>query len=81
MRNADVGPDTGESEESKHDRAKDMMTKGKHTTFGKVDIDLAAFAGRGLTTRKFLLKGSRTNATVKICVEMTWIGGEEKWAA
>lgn len=55
--------------------------KGERTVFGKVDIDLAAFAGRGKTTRKFLLGGSRTNATVKLTVEMTWIGGDGKWVA
>ena len=36
------------------------------TVFGTVDIDLAAFAGRGALTRKFLLRGSRTNATIKV---------------
>ncbi|WWC72386.1 uncharacterized protein I206_106348 [Kwoniella pini CBS 10737] len=51
------------------------------TFFGIVDIDLAPFAGKGRTTRRFLLKGSRTNATVKLTVDMRWIGGEERWAA
>lgn len=36
------------------------------TVFGIVDIDLAAFAGKGKTSRRFLLKGSRTNATIKV---------------
>ena len=35
------------------------------TVFGAVDIDLAAFAGKGKLTRRFLLRGSRTNATIK----------------
>lgn len=55
--------------------------KGERTVFGKVDIDLAAFAGRGKTTRKFLLNGSRTNATVRLTVDMSWIGGEGNWIA
>lgn len=55
--------------------------KGERTIFGKVDIDLAAFAGRGKTTRKFLLGGSRTNATVKLTVDMSWIGGDGNWVA
>lgn len=55
--------------------------KGERTVFGKVDIDLAAFAGRGKTTRKFLLAGSRTNATIRLTVDMTWIGGEGNWIA
>ncbi|WRT70516.1 uncharacterized protein IL334_007514 [Kwoniella shivajii] len=51
------------------------------TVFGIVDLDLAAFAGKGKLTRRFLLKGSRTNATIKLTVDMKWIGGEDKWAA
>ena len=51
------------------------------TIFGTVDVDLAAFAGKGKTTRSFLLRGSRTNATIKLTVDMRWVGGEERWAA
>lgn len=43
--------------------------------FGMIDIDLAPFAGKGRMTRRFLLKGSRTNATVKVTVELQWVGG------
>ncbi|WWC65438.1 uncharacterized protein I303_108056 [Kwoniella dejecticola CBS 10117] len=53
----------------------------ERTVFGIVDIDLAPFAGKGRMTRRFLLKGSRTNATIKLTVDMRWIGGEERWAA
>ncbi|OCF58521.1 hypothetical protein L486_04554 [Kwoniella mangroviensis CBS 10435] len=61
----------------------DIMRKEskEKTVFGIVDIDLAAFAGKGKMTRRFLLKGSRTNATIKLSVDMRWIGGEAKWAA
>ncbi|WVQ70535.1 hypothetical protein IAR50_000054 [Cryptococcus sp. DSM 104548] len=38
-------------------------------------------AGGGRMTRRFLLKGSRTNATVKVSVEMEWVGGEGNWVA
>ena len=55
--------------------------KAKVTAFGRVDIDLAAFAGRGRTTRKFLLGGSRTNASVQISVEMNFVGGDKDWVA
>lgn len=41
-------------------------TDGEKSIFGMVDVDLAAFAGKGRTTRRFLLKGSKTNATVKV---------------
>ncbi|WVO17553.1 hypothetical protein L204_105248 [Cryptococcus depauperatus] len=49
--------------------------------FGKVDVDLAPFAGKGRMTRRFLLKGSRTNATLKISVEMQWVTGDSNWVA
>ncbi|KAK4686661.1 hypothetical protein P7C73_g3468, partial [Tremellales sp. Uapishka_1] len=56
-------------------------TGGEKMIFGIVDVDLAAFAGKGKLTRRFLLAGSRTNATIKLTVEMKWVGGEEKWSA
>jgi Tfp pilus assembly protein PilW len=43
-------------------------TSGEKMVFGIVDVDLAAFAGKGKTTRRFLLRGSRTNATIKVSV-------------
>lgn len=50
-------------------------TSGEKTIFGIVDVDLAAFAGKGKTTRRFLLRGSRTNATIKVssaqCLNVT----------
>jgi hypothetical protein len=73
-----------EEDKGKHEKHEKVGThhpKGKATAFGRVDIDLAAFAGKGRTTRKFLLKGSRTNATVQITVEMTWVGGDRDWVA
>lgn len=36
------------------------------SVFGVVDIDLAPFAGKGRVQRRFLLRGSRTNAVVKV---------------
>lgn len=60
---------------------KSTNAEKQKTVFGIVDIDLAAFAGKGRTTRRFLLRGSRTNATIKLTVDMRWIGGEELWAA
>ncbi|WVQ85993.1 hypothetical protein IAT38_008161 [Cryptococcus sp. DSM 104549] len=47
--------------------------------YGTIDVDLAPFAGKGRMTRRFLLKGSRTNATVKVTVELKFMGGEENW--
>jgi hypothetical protein len=37
-------------------------------TFGTVHVDLAAFAGKGKLSRRFLLEGSKTNATIKVCL-------------
>ncbi|EIW69885.1 hypothetical protein TREMEDRAFT_61656 [Tremella mesenterica DSM 1558] len=54
--------------------------RGEKESYGWVDIDLAMFAGRGRVTRRFLLQG-RTNALVKLTVEMKFMGGEEKWTA
>ena len=68
--------------QDKHHSAKGNNGADTHkTVFGTVDIDLAAFAGKGRMTRRFLLVGSRTNATIKLSVDMRWVGGEEKWAA
>ncbi|WVF68150.1 hypothetical protein IAT40_002913 [Kwoniella sp. CBS 6097] len=61
--------------------AGDKRENREKTVFGVVDVDLAAFAGKGRMTRRFLLRGSRTNATIKLTVDMRWIGGEDKWAA
>lgn len=77
-----TGMEKQDSEEGgKYERIGTHHAKGKVTAFGRVNIDLAAFAGRGRTTRKFLLGGSRTNATVQITVEMIWIGGDRDWVA
>jgi hypothetical protein len=73
------GEESGKHE--KHGSQPHSHPKGKPTAFGRVHIDLAAFAGRGRTTRKFLLKGSRTNATVQITVEMNFVGGDRDWVA
>lgn len=79
--------ESGEKHTGRHNHSRGQghsptsAPKGERTVFGKVDIDLAAFAGRGKTTRKFLLVGSRTNATVKLTVDMSWIGGEGSWVA
>jgi len=39
---------------------------GKDVLFGFVNIDLAPFADQGPVTRKFLLKNSKTNATIRV---------------
>lgn len=39
---------------------------GQDVLFGYVNIDLAPFADLGPVTRKFLLKYSKTNATIRV---------------
>ncbi|BEI79986.1 hypothetical protein CcaverHIS002_0105150 [Cutaneotrichosporon cavernicola] len=47
--------------------------------FGHVNLDLAPFAELGPTSRKFLLKDSKTNATIRISIDMRFIGGQQHW--
>lgn len=55
--------------------------KGKENIlFGYTNIDLAPFADHGRTARRFLLKDSKTNATIRITVDMKYIGGDQDWA-
>ena len=58
--------DHGKGNPSELGKALKGFTDGEKTIFGVVDVDLAAFAGKGRTTRRFLLKGSKTNATIKV---------------
>ena len=51
------------------------------TSFGTVNIDLAPFAGKGPLTRQFLLDGGRTNAMIKVSINMKWVGGQQDWIA
>lgn len=46
---------------------------------GYVNIDLAPFADQGTTARRYLLMNSRTNATLRISVDMRCIGGDTQW--
>lgn len=48
---------------------------------GFADIDLAEFAGAGLTTRRYLLEGYDTrhrqdNSTLKVSIDMTLLSGD-----
>lgn len=46
---------------------------------GYVNVDLAPFADQGPTARRYLLMNSRTNATLRISVDMRCIGGDTQW--
>lgn len=58
--------DHGKGNPSELGKTNRVTANEEKTTFGIVDVDLAAFAGKGRTTRRFLLKGSKTNATIKV---------------
>lgn len=49
------------------------------TVLGHVNVDLAPFADQGPTARRYLLMNSRTNATLRISVDMRCIGGDMEW--
>lgn len=54
--------------------------KGK-TLYGTVHSDFAQFAGRGKVHRMFLLAGCKTNARIRVMIEVKQIGGDTHWAA
>ncbi|KAG8988294.1 hypothetical protein FRB94_003397 [Tulasnella sp. JGI-2019a] len=47
------------------------------TRFGSLDLNLAEYADLGPVTRRYLLRESNTNATLKLTIEATRIGGEK----
>ncbi|KAF8650914.1 hypothetical protein AX16_005039 [Volvariella volvacea WC 439] len=49
--------------------------------FGALYLNLAEYAGVGAVTRRYLLSESKTNATLKITLQLDHIGGERKWIA
>ncbi|KAL1409853.1 hypothetical protein Q8F55_003852 [Vanrija albida] len=63
------------------DKKTDDTTSRDRSIFGYVDVDLAPFADLGKTTRRFLLKDSKTNATLRVTVTMRFIGGDQDWIA
>ncbi|KAF7972115.1 hypothetical protein HWV62_18826 [Athelia sp. TMB] len=48
---------------------------------GAVYLNLAEYANAGPVTRRYLLCQSRTNATLKLTIELEHIGGESKYKA
>ncbi|KAI8865489.1 hypothetical protein GQ42DRAFT_129444, partial [Ramicandelaber brevisporus] len=38
--------------------------------FGSVSINLAEYVGLGVRTRRYLLKGSKMNATLRLTIEL-----------
>ncbi|CAE6473327.1 hypothetical protein ACGC1H_006350 [Rhizoctonia solani] len=48
---------------------------------GVVRLNLAEYAGKGPVTRRYLLRESKTNATLKLTIEVKWLSGEQDYVA
>ncbi|KAF5325201.1 hypothetical protein D9619_009957 [Psilocybe cf. subviscida] len=48
---------------------------GQNPRLGAVYLNLAEYIGQGKVERRYLLKESKTNATLKIAIEMEWVHG------
>jgi hypothetical protein len=77
----DVGTEDADEKEKTRAPMFKHGHRGKSTMVGEIDIDLAPFASKGRTSRKYLLKESKSNATIQITVDMVWIGGDRNWVA
>jgi hypothetical protein len=51
------------------------------TVLGIVHINLAEYVGKGPVTRRYLLRESKTNATLKLTIEVKWLSGEQDYIA
>ena len=58
--------DHGKGHPSELSKGSREGANGGKSIFGIVDVDLAVFAGKGKMSRSFLLRGSKTNATIKV---------------
>ncbi|RPD60571.1 hypothetical protein L226DRAFT_461309 [Lentinus tigrinus ALCF2SS1-7] len=50
-----------------------------HPRLGVVYLNLAEYADAGKVTRRYLLRQSKTNATLKLTIELEHIGGEKNY--
>lgn len=50
-----------------------------HPRLGAVYLNLAEYVGQGKVERRYLLRQSKTNATLKVSIEIEHVGGEEKY--
>ncbi|KAI0703860.1 N-terminal C2 in EEIG1 and EHBP1 proteins-domain-containing protein [Cerioporus squamosus] len=51
----------------------------QHPRLGAVYLNLAEYADAGKVTRRYLLRQSKTNATLKLTIELEHIGGEKHY--
>jgi hypothetical protein len=60
--------------------SEDLKENGRHS-FGVVYIDLAQYARAGAETRRHLLQKSKTNALIRVSIELTQTGGDSNYIA
>ncbi|KAG8753195.1 hypothetical protein FRC11_007616 [Ceratobasidium sp. 423] len=48
---------------------------------GVVRLNLAEYAAKGPVTRRYLLRESKTNATLKLTIQVKWLSGEQDYVA
>ncbi|KAG2133697.1 N-terminal C2 in EEIG1 and EHBP1 proteins-domain-containing protein [Suillus clintonianus] len=53
----------------------------RNPRLGAVSINLAQYVDAGVVTRRYLLRQSKTNATLKLTVQLEHIGGESSYIA
>ncbi|KAG8743292.1 hypothetical protein FRC10_012255 [Ceratobasidium sp. 414] len=56
------------------------LVKAK-TVLGVVRLNLAEYVGKGSVTRRYLLRESKTNATLKLTIDVKWLSGEQDYVA
>ncbi|QRV98904.1 N-terminal C2 in EEIG1 and EHBP1 proteins [Ceratobasidium sp. AG-Ba] len=56
------------------------LVKAK-TTLGVVRLNLAEYVGKGSVTRRYLLRDSKTNATLKLTIDVKWLSGDQDYIA
>ncbi|KAG8924356.1 hypothetical protein FRC03_011266 [Tulasnella sp. 419] len=50
-----------------------------HSRFGVLYLNLAEYADAGPVTRRYLLRESKTNATLKLTIESVWVHGDRDY--
>ncbi|OAX35555.1 hypothetical protein K503DRAFT_858548 [Rhizopogon vinicolor AM-OR11-026] len=53
----------------------------RNPRLGAVSLNLAQYVGAGIVTRRYLLRQSKTNATLKLTVQLEHIGGDSSYVA
>ena len=61
--------------------APDDLKENARQTFGVAYIDLAQYARAGAETRRHLLQKGKTNALIRVSIELTQTGGDSNYVA